>query len=180
MPNLMKDLTPEHIMRFTGSVQELEKLDKAAAEIYANDIIKEKILNGEPAYTEDMEGLKQKAVDEYRKLSDSRFLKIKDAFYDDAEFEFDFIITNEQDDLQVKAQNLQVLMTTLINAAPTGALNDPRVKLTLSKFAEQLGISQAEFELADQQATDQQEQMLAQGTQLNGQPVPQPQINGQQ
>jgi hypothetical protein len=173
MPNLMKDLTPEHIMRFTGSVQELEKLDKAASEVYANDLIKEKILNGESAYTEDLEGLKQKAIETYRELSDSRFLKIKDAFYDDANFEFDFLITNEQDDLQVKAQNYQLLMTTMINAVPTGALNDPRVKLTLSKFAEQLGISQAEFELADQQATDQQQQLQAQGMQLNSQPMPQ-------
>lgn len=178
MPNLMKDLTPEHIMRFTGSVQELEKLDKAASEVYANDIIKEKILSGQNVFKEDFDGLKQKALDEFRKLGESRFIKIKDAFYDDVEFEFDFLITNENDDLQLKAQNFQLLLRDMISAIPTGALNDPRVKLTFSKYAEQLGISQAEFELADQQAGEQQKQL--QGMQLGGQQLPQIEQNGQQ
>lgn len=163
MPNLMADLSPEHIMRFVGSMQELNKLDEAAAEIYANDEIKERILSGNPVYKEDEDAIKDKAIETYRKLGDSRFLKIKDALYDDAEFEFDFIITNEQDDLATKTQNYQVVMTALIQAVATGALNDPRVKLAFAKWAEQMGISQAEFDLADQQATEmvqqQQEQL---------------------
>lgn len=172
MPNLMRDLTPEHIMRFTGSVQELEKMDKAAAEVYANDFVKEKILKGEPVFQEDLEGIKQKAIESYRKMGESRFVKIKDAFYDDAEFEFDFIITNEQDEPGLKTQNYQLVLTTLINAVASGALNDPRVKLGLQKWAESMGISQAEFDLADQQATEQQQMMQQQGLQPNGQPIP--------
>lgn len=156
MPQLMKDLTPEHIMRFTGSIQELEKLDKAAAEVYATDLIKEKILNGEPAYQEDFEGLKQKAIDTFRKLGESRFLKLKDAFYDDAEFEFDFMVTNEQEDPSQIAQNTQAI---LANYNPQ-AMADPRFRVVWYKFAEKLGIGRGEMELADNQATEQAQMQL--------------------
>lgn len=156
MPNLMKDLTPEHIMRFTGSVQELEKLDKAASEIYANDFIMDKILNGEAVYTEDLEALKQKAVDTYRKLGESRFLKIKDAFYDDAEFEFDFLVTNEQEDPSQIAQNTREILTSY----DPQAMEDPRYRLVWYKFAEKLGVGRGEMETADQQATEQKERQL--------------------
>lgn len=151
MPNLMKDLTPEHIMRFTGSVQELEKLDRAASEVYANDLIKEKILNGEPAYEEDVQALKDKAIETYRKLSESRFLKIKDAFYDDTEFEFDFIITNEQEDPSQVAMNTKEVLSSYDQQA----MQDPRFKLLFYKYAEKLGVSPGELELADQQAAQQ-------------------------
>jgi hypothetical protein len=165
MPQLMKDLTPEHIMRFTGSVQELEKLDKAASEVYANDIIKERILNGDPAYQEDLDGLKEKAVAEFRKLGESRFVKIKDAFYDDAEFEFDFLVTNEQEDPSQIAQNTQAMLM----AYNPQAMADPRFRLIWYKFAEKLGIGQGELEMADQQATEQmQAQPLPANPMQNG------------
>lgn len=168
LDNLLSDLTPEHIMRFVGTTQELDKIDRAAAEVYANDKVKEMILSGKPVYKEDEEAIKQRAITEYRKTGDSRFLKIKEAMYDDAQFEFDFIITNEQDDLATKTQNYQVVMTALIQAVGTGALQDPRVKLAFSKWAENMGLSQAEFELADQQATEQiqQAQQAAQMQQM--------------
>lgn len=158
MPQLMKDLTPEHIMRFTGSLEELNKLDEAAAELHANDYVKEQILNGKIVLQTDMDSAKQKALDTYRKLGESRFLKIKDAFYDDAEFEFDFLITNEQDDPAKIVANTQAVFTAL--AANPMILNDPRIKLLFYKFAQQLGVSPADIELADNQ--HQQQQIAAQ------------------
>lgn len=99
---------------------------------------------------EDQDALKQKAKDEYKKLGESRFIKIKEGFYNDAEFEFDFIITNEQADPIAIATNIKELMVDM--AANPNILNDPRLKLLFGKFAENLGISPAEMELADQQA----------------------------
>jgi hypothetical protein len=175
MPQLMKDLTPEHIMRFTGSVQELQKLDEAAAEVYANDFIKSKLLGGEMVTEEDVENQKKGAIELYRRLGDSRFIKIKDAFYDDAEFEFDFIVGNEQADPQVMANNFQSLMMQIMQAYGP---NDPRAKLFLSKYAETLGIQPAELEIANQQAAEiEQEQMAQQQMQQMQPQVPQP--NGQ-
>ena len=151
MPQLLKDLTPEHIMRFTGTSQELDKLDEAAADLYANDVIKQTALSGGKVDTVLQDSARQKAIKEYRKLGTNRFLKIKEAFYKDAEFDFDFNIDNEQTDPNTKVQAIQALFGFLQNPA---VLQDPRLKMLFNKASEELGISPAEMEFADTQATE--------------------------
>lgn len=146
LEQLLKDLGPEHIMRFTGTTQELQMLDQAAAEVYANDTIKKHILSGTVVTKDDWETEKQKAIESYQKLGENRFLKIKDAFYDDAEFEFDFLITNEQADPAKMATNIQALLSEMSQLD----LNDPVIMLFIGKLAEQLDIPQAELEMAVQ------------------------------
>jgi hypothetical protein len=168
MPQLMKDLTAEHIMRFIGDSHELEKLDLAAAEVYANDYIKSEWMRGNLMTTkEDEDFAKMKALAEYKKLGQTRFLKIKDAFYDDAEFEFDFLITNEQVDPAQLSQNLQAVLAPLLQQ---GGLADPRVKLLYYKFADMMGVSSAEIEMADQQS----QQMPAPMQPMQPMQMPQP------
>lgn len=160
LPQLLKDLTPEHIMRFAGTAQEIQQLDQAAAEIYANDHIMSRMLNyspgDEPPIQDEHEAAKQKAVSAYQKLGTNRFLKIKEAFYSDAEFEFDFLVTDEQADPAKMAQNIQAVIAEVGNNP--NILADPRLKLLFYKLCEQLGISPAELELADQQAQQIQQQ----------------------
>jgi len=175
LPELMKDLTAEHIMRFTGNSQELQKLDDAASEVYANDCVKQSILSGKYTTKDDFDAAKQKAVTVYQKLGENRFLKIKDAFYDDAEFEFDFLVTNEQADPAKMATNIQAVIGEV--AGNPAILQDPRLKLLFYKLCEQLGISQGEMELADQQA-NQQQQQLAQQTPQQGPPDVNPAMGG--
>jgi len=170
VPNLLRDLSAEHIMRFTGSAQELEKLDLAASEVFANDFAIEKMFNNELIFTEELDKIKQDAIKQYRKSGESRFIKIKDAFYDDLEFEFDFNITNEQEDPIAVAQNLQTVFTAL--ASNPQMLQDPRIKILFYKFADKLGVNSSELDLADQQAQQapQQQQMPQQGTPLPASP----------
>lgn len=152
LPQLMRDLTPEHIMRFVGSAQELQKLDQMAAELHANDFIKQSVLDGNAKNLDPdlIDGVKQKAMEAYKKLGESRFIKMKKAFYQDAEFEFDFIIGNEQADPATIAQNTFQIISTI--AANPQSFDDPRLKVLLFKYAEQLGVSPAEMELADHEA----------------------------
>ncbi len=150
MPNLMANLTPEHIMRFTGSSQELQKLDEAASEVYANDEIKRMVLDGHQVTLELQDELKKKAIKTYRSMGDSRFIKIKQQFYDDAEFEFDFNIGNEQINPQTLATNIQSLLAQY----NPQAMSDPIYKVMYYKMADALGISRGEVELADQQRGD--------------------------
>lgn len=152
MPQLLKDLTAEHIMRFTGSSQELNKLDEAAAEIHVNDEVKKRVLNGERVNLEFQELMRQDTIKTYRKLGTNRFLKMKENFYGDAEYEFDFNIDNEAIDPNRILQGVQYLVTNFM--ANPAALQDPRMKLLYNKGAEQFGISPAEIELADNQATE--------------------------
>lgn len=170
LDELMKDLTPEHIMRFTGTAQELQKLDQAAAEVHANDYVKEQLLSGRLITPDHFEEAKQKAIATYQKLGANRFLKMKESFYKDVEFEFDFLVTDEQADPATMADNITKLLAEI--PALMQFMNDPRVKILVSKRMEQLGISPAEFDLADQQAQQQQAQ-AAQQQQQNPQQMPQ-------
>lgn len=169
MPQLMRDLTPEHIMRFTGTTQELAKLDEAAAQLYANDHIKSLILQGQPVNLEDQQALIDKATKEYQKLGESRFLKIKQSFYDDAEFEFDFIITDEQADPTKLANAVQ----TLIAEYDPAKMQDPVYALFIGKQAESIGISQAELDLATLKSAQHQTNLAQiQAAQPGAQPSP--------
>lgn len=171
LPQLMRDLTPEHIMRFVGNAQELQKLDEAAAELFVNDFVKQAVLNGnakvlDPIY---LDKVKENAINQYKNLGESRFLKIKKAFYSDAEFEFDFIVGNEQADPATIAANTQAILA-VVGANPA-LLDDPRLKVLVFKYAESLGVSPAEMELADQQAAQKAQQ---QPQMLPGAPAPAP------
>jgi len=172
LPQLMRDLTKEHIMRFTGSPQELMKLDNMGSELYANEFIKSRILNGHNITAEEVDAAKRKFVSEHKKLGQNRFVKLKDAFYDDVQFEFDFIIDNEQADPQIMASNLQKVIGDL--ASNPAILQDPRLKLLYFKFAEKIGVSTAELDLADDQAN--QQQQAVQQQQLQQQPQQQQQL----
>lgn len=164
--NLLRDLTPEHIMRFAGSIQELDKLDMAAAEVYANDVILSKALNGEKVSIADQEEARQKAIDHYKKMGQNRFVKIKSNFYKDIEFEYDFNIANEQVDPNSAVQNTQVIFTAL--AQNPALLEDPRIKLLFFRYAEYLGVSPGELELVDNQAQSKRSALPSNIPQTNG------------
>jgi hypothetical protein len=170
MPQLIKDLTPEHIMRFTGTAQELDKLDQAAAELYANEVIIKTAIAGGKVNQELQDTARQKAIAEYRKNGTNRFLKIKEQFYKDAEFEFDFDIENQDTDPNKLLTGIQTLFTFLQNPA---VLQDPRLKMLFYQAAEQFGIAPAEMEFAENQATQMEQDgrlPTLQGQNQQGQP----------
>jgi hypothetical protein len=171
LPQLIKDLTPEHIMRFTGSAQELDKLDQASAELHSNDQIKKAVLSGKRVNLEFQIMAREDAMKQYRKLGGNRFLKVKENFYNDAEFDFDFNIDNEAIDPNKTLQGIQTLFSFLQNPA---VLQDPRLKMMFFKAAENLGISPAEIELADNQATEMQGNGQLPTLQSQNQPAPSP------
>lgn len=173
LPEALNDLDEEHLMRFTGTAQELMKLDNAAAELYANDFIKQRMLNGENITPDEVDAAKQKMIAHYRKSGMNRFIKIKKALYRNPEFEFDYVIDDENVDVQTMATNLKSIVTDL--AANPNILQDPRLKLLYFKFAETIGINPAELEMADEQAQDQQSQQppVQPGQAPPGMPPPQ-------
>lgn len=176
LPQLIKDLTPEHIMRFTGTAQELDKLDTAAAEIYANDVIIKTAMEGGKVDQALQDTARQKAIKEYRKSGTNRYLKIKEQFYKDAKFDFDFDIENQDTDPNKLLQGIQTLFGFLQNPA---VLQDPRLKMLFYEAAEQFGISPAEMEFADNQATEMQQNGQLPTLQAQQQPQGQPQPQAQ-
>ena len=150
LPQLLRDLTPEHIMRFTGTSNEIHKLDEMATELYANDYIKKTILDGGRIDLEKIQRKKDEKIKQYKNLGESRFIKIKENLYSEIEFEFDFLIGNENADPATIVQNTQAVLTAV--ASNPEILEDPRLKLLFYQYAEGLGISPGELELAESQA----------------------------
>lgn len=155
MEQLLNDLNKDHIMRFTGSIQELQKLDVMASELHANTFIKERILSGMIVLPDEIEKEKARAIKEYKSLGNHRFIEMKKSFYDDAEFEFDYVVDGENYDVNSIAQNLKTILSDL--ASNPAILQDPRLKLLYFKFAENLGVNQAELEAADEQAQEKEQ-----------------------
>lgn len=147
LPQLLKDLTPEHIMRFTGSPEELLRLDEAAADLYANQQVFDLLLNGDNPNDVTLAEKREKALDAYRKLGENRYLKVKKGLYSDINFEFDFNINNEQVNPATVMQNTFTVLQAL--AQNPALLDDPRLKPLFYKYAEAIGVNPAEIELAD-------------------------------
>lgn len=156
LPEALKSLDEEHIMRFTGSVQELAKIDEAAQELVAGDYIKKEIFAGRVINPEEIEAKKFEYLTKIKKAwGNNRYINIKKGLYGKVEFEFDYIIDNEQIDLQTMQTNYSKVIADL--STNPAILSNPVLKLMYFKYAEALGINQAELEAAENQA----QQLLA-------------------
>lgn len=165
LPQCLKDLSGEHILRFVGDPAQLEVID----EVEINDAIVNRILElGRPIQAEEIEAIKFSVKEQMSRTGNERFLKIKENLYDDLEFEFDIIITNEQENIQILQQNTFSLLQSLIQAQASGVdmLQDPLFKTMFLDYAQKSGLNPAKLELA---AGRRQTQPA--GGQLQGQPV---------
>lgn len=150
LPQVLKDLTPEHIMKFTGEATQLKALDQ----VVINDEIAMKVLEaGRPLRAEEMQAIKFKVQEKLGRTGNERFVKIKERLYDDLEFEFDIIITNEQENVEVLQQNTFSILQSLIQAQSQGIdmFKDPVFKTLFTDYAQKIGINPAKLEMATSQ-----------------------------
>ena len=147
LPQVLKDLSTEHILRYAGEPSVLEQLDQ----VIINDTKIDRILEaGRPLMEEELQAIEFEVKEKMSRTGNERFLQIKDKMYDDLEFEFDIIITNEQENVQVLQQNTFSIMQSLIQAQSQGIdlLSDPLFKTMFFDYAEKSGLNPAKLELA--------------------------------
>lgn len=147
LPQLVKDLTPEHILRYMGGLDDIKKLDNMVVKATVRSEVMEMLLKGKIVTSDDIEKMEEDAKNKLKQRGTSRFLKITDKFYKDAEFEFDFMLTNEQENVGGMATNLFQLITALAQN-PT-LLENPVVKTLVYEYAQKIGISPIKLEMAD-------------------------------
>jgi hypothetical protein len=184
-PQLIKDLTVDHILRFTGDVSALQKLDDAHTTALMNDkIFKHVIAGGDLPSPDEVNQMKQDLMNGMKKKGNDRFVDLKKDFYGDTEFEFDLAIDDEQEPTAILAQNTFQLLTAV--AQNPQLLENPITKALIYDWAEKVGISPVKLEIAEAQQPPQpqQQQMQApQGQATGQQQVAQPQpssLNGLQ
>lgn len=159
IPQAIKDLTPEHIMHFIGSTEELFKLDSVIVKNLSNKTAIDMILNGKLVTEETLMAIRQDITNQLKEAGVDRFITIKEAYYKNADFTFDINIDNEQEDLQLLTNNLFSVFTAL--ASNPNILQDPVIKALFYEYAERAGVSPMKLEIAAMEK-DQMQQQLGQ------------------
>lgn len=168
LPQLLKDISNEHILRFIGSPEDMARFDNLVTPYYVTDEVIKRTLKGESIYAPELEKIKNDVQMSLRKQGSQRFTKLKQDFYKNSKFMFDVITTDEQRDTAVLAQNTFKLISDL--SQNPAVIDDPVLKVFYFKYADMIGISPMELELAVQKR---QEAQANQQQQMPQQQLPQ-------
>jgi hypothetical protein len=141
-----RQLNKQHVLRLSGSLEEIQRLRNNIATNYANRRIIDEILAGkdiEP--TQELQGMyKELALAEISKWGDKIWTDIKKDYFKNIDFEVDVEITGEGRDVYAQMRNAELLLTT-IQKDPT-VLTDPAKKRILFKAMSVMGWNMAELE----------------------------------
>ena len=123
LPKLMKDIKGEHVLRLVGTPEEILQFDKEIAPHFIIEQMLHQYTESWYIDEEMLQGVTEKVMSGMKSMGTERFITVlKDAFKD-VKHEFDFILTNEQRDTAIQAQNMfQVLSQLAQNPA---LLDDP-------------------------------------------------------
>jgi hypothetical protein len=148
LPQAVRDLSPEHMLRYAGDPGTLAVIDK----VFINEMIADEVLSkGRPLTIQEVQAAEFTAKEKLAQTGSQRFLKIKENLYKDLEFEFDINIANEQENVQVMTQNTFSLLQGLVQN-PT-LIDDPLFKTLFFDYAQKVGINPARLEAAAAQRT---------------------------
>ncbi len=151
LPQVVKDITPEHMLRFTGDYNDLQKLDMAHTDVITNDAVFDYVMETGTVPTQDEYAvIKQNAMTDMKKKGTNRFLMMPSDFFGDTDFEFDIILDEEQEPVATLAQNTFQLLTAV--AQNPALLTQPVTKALIYDWAEKSGISPVKLEIAEAQA----------------------------
>ncbi len=169
IPQAIKDLTPEHILHFIGSNEELFRIDSALIKEIVNRKALDLLLDGIPVDEMAIEQIKTDVSNQLKEAGTDRFITIKDSFYKNADFTFDINIDNEQEDSQLLTNNLFSVFTAL--ASNPTILQDPVIKALFYEYAERAGVSPMKLEIAAMER-DQQQQAQQVQQPMGGKMIP--------
>lgn len=161
LPQLKKDLTPEHIMRFTGSLSDLRKVDDVIVESMTRAEMMKRLLDGKIVTHEDKQLLQDQIRVQLTKRGAERWIKVVQGFYNNIQADFDFIVSNEQKDLQTMSSNLFTVLSAV--AGNPAMLQNPLTKALLKKYAEVIGIPAVELDFAEADASEMEQRTMAAG-----------------
>jgi hypothetical protein len=121
MPYLATKLTPEHILSYEFSADELKEIDKNFSTRMANDMAKEKILSGQIVSPDDYDNWMKQADTFIKQTKGTRFITIPKNFYKNLDAKVTINITGEQKN---KAQTIEALQNLVGLVADNPALRN--------------------------------------------------------
>lgn len=166
LPQLKKDLTPEHILRFTGSMSDMRRVDDVIVEVMTRQEQADRLLKGNIVTQEDTQLIKDQIRVQLGKRGGERWIKVIQGCYKDIKADFDFIITNEQKDVQTISSNMFTILSAV--AANPEMLKNPLTRSLLKKYSEVIGIPSVELDFADADAQDMEQRSMGATPMANG------------
>lgn len=159
LPQLVKELSIEHVLRFTGESEDLKKFDDYITEMFMSvakgEYRDQTGFNPEP---EDEARVEGEIRQQLKKFGDKRFINIRDGFYKNLEMDFDILIDDEQENMKVISDNMANFIG-MIGKMP-GWEQNPIMKALIFGYAKRIGISTVDLELAEEKSQSQQNPAL--------------------
>lgn len=146
-PDVIKEITPAHILVFTGNTEELNIFDEKFAQSKTNQYFIKNLVNGKLLTAEDLEEFKNNITINLKKGSIDRQAIIENDYFADSDLWLDFNLTNESFDPATMLNSSNSVLIAL--AQNPGILQDPRLKVIFYKYMESMGINPVEIELAE-------------------------------
>lgn len=151
IPEFKRQNRDQHLLKFLGSDAEIQKLYDTVTEAQIqNAVVKFVLSHGTVPTPDDVAKEKQRISTEVKKKKDI-FVDIPKAFYDEANYNIDVIVTGEQVDVGARMQSLQNLMT-IVSSNPM-ILHDPSARSILFKLMELAGVSPVELGILEDKVT---------------------------
>jgi hypothetical protein len=147
-PDVIKDITMEHILVFTGNTDELNIFDDKFAQAKANKFFVEQLLKtGQAPSNDDLEAFKLNITINLKRGVIDRQVLIERDYFADSDIWLDFNLSNEAFDVNAAFNGSNSVLIAL--AQNPSILQDPRLKTIFYKYMESLGINPTEIELAE-------------------------------
>lgn len=146
--DVIKSITPEHILIFSGTTDELNIFDDKFAQAKTNRFFVQQLLaSGEAPNNEDLEAYKLNVTLNLKRGVIDRQVIIEKEYFADSDIWLDFNLTNEAFDVNAMFNSSNSVLIAL--AQNPAILQDPRLKVVFYKYMESLGINPTEIELAE-------------------------------
>lgn len=145
--DVIKSITTEHILIFSGSTDELNIFDDKFAQSKTNRYFITNLVNGKILNPLELEEFKNNIIINLKRGSIDRQVIISEDYFGDSDIWLDFNFTNEAFDVNTMFNSSNSVLIALAQN-PT-ILQDPRLKTIFYKYMESLGINPTEIELAE-------------------------------
>lgn len=116
IPHLIKKLKKEHILVSDFNAEELELIDESFGNKMSKEYVKQELLNGRLPSIEDVETLRDGAVESVKQTGEKRFIKVPDGFFDDIDAQVSVITTGEHKNKTAVLTSLSGLLQTVASS----------------------------------------------------------------
>lgn len=149
IPDLIKSIKDEEIIRVAGDSSDLQAIDDKIIEIRVENELKDMIIEGKEILPDTKQQITDKISTDLKKTGSKRFVKVfKDYLKKKIEdVELDIFIDNEQEDVATVANNTFSFLTTI--AQNPQLLDDPVQKELVYSYAKKIGVNVGKLEIAD-------------------------------